>query len=1063
MVLVKDKTGYKNLSELITLSYTEGFYRKPRIDKESLEKHKEGLLIMSACVQGEIPMLLLRGQKEQAYEAAKWYKDQFGEDYYIEVQNHGLPIQVEVLPDLIQLAKDLEIPLVASNDVHYLDKDDADAREILICLQTNNVLSDPNRPMKKQTEEMYLKSFEEMNELFKDIPEAITNTHEIAAKCNFDFVLGEYTYPEFDVPDGMTIDGYFEKICRDGFEKLKPSLDGKKKSLETYEERLTYEIDKIREMGFPGYFLIVWDIIRFCYEEGIAVGPGRGSVVGSLVSYCMSITTVDPLDYDLIFERFLNPERISMPDIDLDFDPDRRAEVIEYIRQKYGEESVCQIVTFGKMKAKMAVRDIGRVLEIPLANVNKLAKMLPEGPKVDLKEELENNDELIKEIKQVENADKLMDFALKLENNVRHTSMHAAGVVIAPKKLTEFMPLYKTRDDIVSQYEKEEVEEIGLLKLDILGLKTLTIIKNILSQIKDIEGIEVDLSTAPLDDEKTYKVFQAGETDGIFQFESSGMRDFLKRSKPDKIEDLIALNALYRPGPLESGMADEFVKRKLGKVPITYIFPELEEILNDTYGIIVYQEQVMLISVTIAGFSLGKADGMRKIMGKKLEHKLVEVEKEFMEGAEKKGFNKKKCAELFSQIKTFARYGFNKSHSTAYGFLAYHTAYLKAHYPVYFMSAHLTNEAAKTSTTSKVIQYISESRKMNISILPPSINKSYENFRVESKSSIRFGLKGLKSCGDAALASILAAREAGGEFKDFSDFLTRIDLSKVNKGVVESLIKSGSMDDFGIHRSVLFASLEDSVQQAVMIAKKKVDAQKSLFGSDFALNKITINPAIVNDPEWSESELIQGEKEIAGMYLTHNPIERFSNEIQKISNTDINHIVSGEFTGEKVKIGGAFTSISQRKSKTGNFYGEMFFEDLSGRIKVLAFKKSWENFRDIVQSDVPYFLEGRLPEGEEATSIFLEDITPLEEFLHKKARKVFVKMDHKDLTDEFSDKLFKLLEKHEGTTPYKLAIYMPDGKNVSLAETGFKGINPTLLMKKEIEDLTGRNKIEIIY
>jgi DNA polymerase-3 subunit alpha len=759
-----------------------------------------------------------------------------------------------------------------------------------------------------------------MRQLFADVPESIDITMDIASRCNYDFKLGKYFLPDFQVPEDSNIDGYFEKICREGFERLRPALEGKKYGIKVYEERLDDEIEKIRQMGFPGYFLIVWDIVRFSKENGIRVGPGRGSVVGSLVSYVTGITAIDPLEYDLIFERFLNPDRISMPDIDIDFDGDRRDEVIAYIRNKYGEENTAQIVTFGKMKAKLAIRDIGRVLEIPLGDVNKLAKMIPEGPKVELKSEIDGSIDLQKELKHVPETKKLINFALKLENNIRHTGMHAAGVVIAPKKLTEFMPLYKTKDDIVTQFEKDEVEEIGLLKMDILGLKTLTIIENALKAIKEVEGKDIDLDNIPLDDEKTFKVFQEGDTDGIFQFESSGMRDYLRRSKPDKITDLIALNALYRPGPLGSGMAEVYVKRKLGKEKVEYLFPQLQEILEDTSGIIIYQEQVMRISVKLAGFAMSKADEMRKIMGKKLTHKLPPVKKAFMEGGGKKGFNKKKLEELFSQMETFAEYGFNKSHSTAYAFLAYQTAYLKAHYPVYFMMANLSSEADKTTTSSKVIRYITEAKKMGIDILPPDINKSGEYFRVESGAAIRFGLKGLKNVGAAAINSILHAREQEGAFRDYSDFITRIDSAKVNKAVLESLIKSGALSCFNLKRRTLFDSVEEVIKQAGIIQKHQALNQKSLFAEGEAA-AVSISKEYLEADEWSEIEIIKHEKEVAGIYITFNPLEKFRDEIIKVSNTDIASIMAGEFKNEIIRIGGVVTEITQKKSKKGAFYG----------------------------------------------------------------------------------------------------------------------------------------------
>ena len=1063
VVLVKNQEGYRNLSELISLSFTKGFYRKPRIDKEVLQKYKKGLVVLSACIQGEIPHKLLQKQEEEAYEAARWYREIFKDDFYIEIQNHFLERQREVLPKLITLSRELSIPLVATNDVHYLNREDADVRDILICLQTNDVLSNPNRPMKKETDQMYFKSYEEMWKLFQDVTGSLDITMDIAAKCNYDFNLGNYYLPEFKAPGNTSIDDFFEGICWKGFERLKPTFEGKKYPIEEYEKRLNYEIEKIREMEFPGYFLIVWDIVQFARKHKIPVGPGRGSVVGSLVAYVMKITTIDPLEYDLIFERFLNPERISLPDIDIDFDGDQRDEVIRYIRETYGEESTAQIVTFGKMKAKLAIRDIGRVLEIPLGDVNRLAKMIPEGPKVELKSEIENNTELQREIKHVPETRKLIDYALKLENTIRHTSMHAAGVVIAPGKLTEFMPLYKTKDDIVTQFEKDEVEEVGLLKMDILGLKTLTIIKKIKEEVKEIENIDIDLENIPLNDEKTFKVFQEGDTDGIFQFESSGMRDYLKRSKPDKITDLIALNALYRPGPLGSGMAEKYVRRKLGKERVEYIFPELEDILEDTYGIILYQEQVMRISVVLAGFSMSKADEMRKIMGKKLTYKLPGIKEKFITGAARKRFNKKKVEELFSQMATFAEYGFNKSHSTAYGLLAYQTAYLKAHFPVYFMSANLSSEAEKTSTYSKVIQYISEARKMGIDVLPPDINKSAEGFRVETRTSIRFGLKGLKNVGPSAVNSILKTRENGGEFKDYSGFITRIDLTKVNKAVLESLIKSGAMDCFKIKRRAMLDSVEEVIKQGAVIQKHKSLNQKSLFSSG-ETSRIVISKKYLESEEWTEREIIKYEKEVAGIYITYSPLEKYRNEIEKVSNTTISKVEAKEFGNEIVKLGGVITDYTQRKSKKGAFYGELFFEDLSGRIKVLAFKDKWAQLKETIKEDHPYFLEGRIPDsGDISPNIYLEHLTDLGEFLKKKARKILIKLDYDQLNDSFNEALRERLNRNRDSVPYLIVITNAEGKQVFVRSDEGEGLKATLSMKKGIEELTSENSVEILF
>jgi len=1064
VVLVKNETGYRNLSELITRSFTEGFYRRPRVDKELLARHHDGLVVMSACIQGEIPSWLLVDRWDKAQAAARWYRETFKDDFYIEIQDHGLRKQREVLPRLVELANSMDIPLVASNDVHYIQHEDADAREILICLQTNDVLSNPDRAMRKETEEMFLKSAEEMRAVFPNLQNSLDITLDIASKCQFEFKLGTYFLPEFKVPDTQTIDGYFEHICWQGFAAIKERLSGKKNDLTVYRQRLEYEIEKIREMGFPGYFLIVWDIIRFARDRGIFIGPGRGSVVGSLVAYTMGITGIDPLDYDLIFERFLNPERISMPDIDIDFDPERREEVIQYIRDRYGNDSVAQIVTFGRMKAKLAIRDIGRVLEIPLSTVNQLAKLIPEGPGVELKSEIRQNNELRREIQRIEKAPELIEYALKLENNVRHTSMHAAGVVIAPKKLTEFMPLYKTRDDIVTQFEKEEVEQIGLLKMDILGLKTLTIIKNILQSLAEREQVHIDLEHIPLDDRKTFKIFQAGDTDGIFQFESSGMRDYLKRSHPKRIEDLIVLNGLYRPGPLKSGMADSYVNRKLGREDVTYIFPELEDILKDTYGIIVFQEQVMRISVDVAGFAMSKADEMRKIMGKKQVEKIPAIEKAFIEGAARRNHAKKKVEELFSQMRTFAEYGFNKSHSTAYAYLAYQTAYLKAHFPVYFMAAHLSSEAEKTSTSSKVIQYISEAKKMGFQILKPDINRSEVAFSVESASAIRFGLKGLKNIGESALHSILESREQGGDFKDFSDFMTRIDLTRVNKTVLESLVKSGALDCFAVKRRVLFESLEDAVKQALLIEKRRDTRQKSLFSAEDDLLQVTIPAHLMQEAEWSEKELIQYEKEIAGIYITHNPLEKYRNEIRKVSNTTIFNILNREFSGETVRLGGVITNLKQRKSRRGDMYGELFFEDLSGRIKVFAFKDRWAAIRPDLELDTPYLLEGRLPQGHDSDfTVYLESLTDLDTLMRRKARQVTINIRYEKLNPEFNQKLKERLKRNCDSVPYAIMIYRSDGYRTVIQSAPGEGLRATVSMKRDLERLTGENSVEIFY
>jgi DNA polymerase-3 subunit alpha len=1069
LVLVRNDQGYRNLCELITASFLEGFYRKPRIDKELLARHKDGLLVMSSCIQGEIPYHLLRGQEDKAKAAALWYRETFKDNFFIELQDHGLAEQQQVLPQLVALAQACDVPLAASNDVHYLTREDADAREILICLQTTDVISNPDRPMKKETDQLYFKSGEEMARLFARVPGCLENTFEIASRCSFEFKLKKYFLPAFTTPGKLSVDDYFERLCLEGFERIQHQYLAKAKHLKhsrkEYQERLLYEIEKIREMGFPSYFLIVWDIIRHAKEAGIPVGPGRGSVVGSLVAFVMGITHIDPLEYDLIFERFLNPERISLPDIDIDFDAERREEIITYIREKYGEDNVAQVVTFNRMKAKLAIRDIGRVMEVKLADVNRLAKLVPEGPKVELQEAIDKTPDLQREIAHSPQFARLIDYALRLENNIRNTGKHAAGVVIAPRKLTEFMPLYKTREDITTHFEKEEVENIGLLKMDILGLKTLTIIRNIIQEVREREGRVIDLENIPLLDAKTFKIFQKGDTDGIFQFESSGMRDYLKKSKPSRIEDLIVLNALYRPGPLQSGMADVYVNRKLGREKISFLFPELEEILKDTCGIIVFQEQVMQISVRIAGFSMSEADEMRKIMGKKEVSKMPAQEKKFLERAGRKGYDKKKVEALFGQMKTFAEYGFNKSHSTAYAYLAYQTAFLKAHYPVYFMSAHLSSEADKTTTSSKIIQYISESKKMGIDILPPDINKSHETFHVEGDGAIRFGLIGLKNVGSAALGIILGARAEGGEFRSFNDFVNRIDLSKVNKGVLESLVKAGAYDGFGIKRRALYEGIGEVLRRAAAVSRSRSRNQMPLFSEAIADDYIPRELLALE--EWPESEMIKGEKEIAGIYVTHNPLEKFSSEIRKVSNTTIQAIQTHEFKGEVIKLGGVVTEFARRTSKKGDAYGEIYFEDLTGRIKVLCFKDRWRDLEKELKVDVPYFLEGRSRSGgsdtESEETVYLENLQELEGMLKKKARKIVITIGYEQIDETFNERLMQKLEKNRDSVPYMVVVNHPDSARVVINSEPGQGVRATAAMKKDIEKLTGPNSVEILF
>ncbi|HPP24811.1 MAG TPA: DNA polymerase III subunit alpha, partial [Candidatus Saccharicenans sp.] len=781
ILLVKDERGYRHLCQLITSAYLEGFYYRPRIDKDILREHSSGLIALSSCLKGEINDFLVKDMDDKAEAAARQYLEIFGEgNFYLEIQDHGLPDQKKILPKIVDLAHRLGIPLVATNDVHFLQKEDAQIQDILLCIQTGKKLSDPDR-MHFSSDQFYLKSSAEMRELFKDYPEALDNTRHIAARCNFEFPFGSHFLPHFEAPDHKNLRDYFEEIARQGFEARLPLIKEKinngqsAHTLEEYQQRFEREIKLIEQMGFEGYFLIVWDMIKAARDRGIPVGPGRGSAAGSLVAYCLSITQIDPIEYDLLFERFLNPERISLPDIDIDFCGRRRQEIIDYVTEKYGRENVCQIVTFGTMAARQAIRDAGRVMEIPLNEVDRVAKLIPaQGPEANIEGALKSVPELKEIYQKNERMARLLDVARKLEGQVRHPSIHAAGIVITPKPLVEFIPLYQsTRGEITTMFPMGDIEAIGLLKMDLLGLRNLTVISDALKLIEQETGQKIDLDKIPLTDPETFRIFQQGATDGVFQFESYGMKELLRRFKPEQFRDLIALNALYRPGPLKSGMTEEFTQRKYHPERINYEVPQLEPILKETLGIIVYQEQVMRVAVDLAGFTLAEADVLRKAMGKKVKEIMKSQQDRFVQGARKKGITAAKAEKIFDQIAQFAEYGFNKSHSAAYAYLAYQTAYLKAHYPAHFMAALLTSEAEK-GDTDQIIKYVNECRELGINVLPPDINYSHYHFSVEGQN-IRMGLSAIKNVGENTIKEIIALREKKGGFKNLFDLFEEYD------------------------------------------------------------------------------------------------------------------------------------------------------------------------------------------------------------------------------------------------------------------------------------------------
>src|SRR5580700_2087935 len=833
VLLCENAEGYKNLVKLVSAGFLEGFYYKPRIDYDLLAQHSKGLIALSACLRGAVTENLVEERPDQAREAAHKLRDIFGkENFFLEIQDQGLEIEKRVNPKIVSLSRETGIPLVATNDCHYLRHTDAHAQEVLLCIQTGKTMSDTHR-MKFATDQFFFKTAEEMAQLFGEIPEALERTVAIADRCNVKIDAVQNSFPDFQVPEGHTVDTYFEAVSREGFASRVPVLEAQakagalRKTLAEYETRLSNEIRMIQKMRYTGYFLIVWDFIRHARSQGIPVGPGRGSAAGSLVSYALRITDVDPLQYDLLFERFLNPERVSMPDIDIDFCMRRRGEVIEYVTGKYGRSNVAQIITFGTMAAKAAIKDVGRAMDLPYGEVDRIAKLVPAQLNITLEEALKQSAQLKSLIDGDARYTDLMQVARRLEGLARHASTHAAGVVISPEPLTNIVPLYKSnRDEITTQYDMKGLEHIGLLKMDFLGLTTLTVLDDTVRMIEHNRGARIDLSTLPLDDAATYKLFASGETTAIFQFESHGMRDILRRYQPTRLEDLTALNALYRPGPIQGGMIDDFINRKHGKKKVAYDLPELKEILEETYGVILYQEQVMQIANRLAGFSLGEADILRRAMGKKNHAEMAAQREKFLAGCATRKVPPKKAEKIFDLMAEFAGYGFNKSHSCAYALLAYQTAWLKTHYPVEFMAALLTSE---TGNTEKVVKYINEARGMGIRVLPPDVNSSDLDFTPVGEA-IRFGLRAIKNVGENTVTGILQARETLGRFTSIYQFCDHVDPRLLNKRVLESLIKSGAMDSLGARRSQMFAVIDRSMEKAQRRQREKISGQHGLFG-----------------------------------------------------------------------------------------------------------------------------------------------------------------------------------------------------------------------------------------
>ena len=1070
VLLCENQQGYRNLIKLVSTGFLDGFYYKPRIDKDLLAQHSSGLIALSACLRGDINETLVAERYDEARRLAYEYSDMFGRgNFYLEIQDHNLDLDRVVIPHLSRLSKESGIPLVATNDAHYMRKDDARAHEVMLCIQTGKTMSDTGR-MRFTQPEFFLKSRAEMAKLFGEFEGALDLPWEIAQRCQVKLEKVKEPFPKFDVPEGHSTDTYFEYVARQGFEKRRPRLEAMRKGgalkhdLAEYAERLDREIKTIQQMKFSGYFLIVWDFIRFAKSRAIPVGPGRGSAAGSLVSYAMEITDIDPLEYGLLFERFLNPERISMPDIDIDFHTRRRGEVIQYVTEKYGREQVAQIITFGTLGARQAIKDVGRALDIPFADVDKITKLVPGVLNIKLKDAIEQEPGFNEAARKDTRVQEVLEVAQRLEGMARNCSMHAAGVVISPVALKDLVPLYKTnKDEIVTQYDMVGLEKLALLKMDFLGLTTLDIIQDALELIAEHTGRRLSIEDFPLDDPKTYEIFSKGYTSGVFQFESRGMRDILRKYQPTRIEDLCALNALYRPGPIQGGMVDDFIDRKHGRKRVAYDVPELKQILEETYGVIVYQEQVMQISNLLAGYSLGDADLLRRAMGKKKAEEMAKQRDRFIKGAVERGFPQKKIEKIFDLMEQFAGYGFNKSHSAAYAYLAYATAYLKAHYPLEFMSALLTSE---TGNTAKVVKYINECREMGISILPPDINQSHRNFTpayAATPPAIRFGLSAVRNLGDAAAVSIFKARTEA-PFTSLYDLCERVDLASVNRRIIESLIKAGAFDSLGGNRGQLFAVIDNAMENGQRVWRDRESGQTGLFGGIFEESGPVEHP-LPNLPDWTPEQKLSAEKEMLGIYVSGHPLDQFNDKIAELATHDTESL-EGLDKGTDVALCGILTGIQRRRNKEGKPWAAMQLEDRKGAIEAMAFTTQYDKLLQFLVEDKAMLVRAQvLPEDNAPPKLSIQDLVPLELARVNLPTLISIRVNlgsngnSNGLTDKAAA-LHELFTRKQGATEVRLRIEKPRDFSVILDVPA--KVRPDKEFKAEVERICGPEAIEVL-
>ena len=1069
ILLAKDKEGYQNLIKLVSKAYVQGFYYKPRVDIDEIRKHSKGIIALSACLAGDVSQALMNRNYDKAKNIALKYKEIFGKDnYYIEIQDHNLPEQKEVNRELIRLSKEIDVGLVATNDVHYVRKEDSKIHDILMCIQMGKTVNDPTR-MRFGSDEFYLKSREEMETVFPEVQEALDNTVKIADMCNVEFDFNTIHLPKYDVPDGYTPMEYLRMLCFKG-------LEGRYKNPSPeITDRLEYELGVIEKMGYVEYFLITWDFINFARENNIMVGPGRGSAAGSIVSYTLYITDIDPIKYSLLFERFLNPERISMPDIDIDFCYERREEVIDYVKRKYGEDHVAQIITFGTMGAKAAIRDVGRVLDISYNKVDNIAKEIPFALGMTIDKALDTNPNLRKLYEEDNETKEIIDVSRKIEGMLRHASTHAAGVVISKKPIDEYVPLYKHQDAITTQFTMTTLEELGLLKMDFLGLRTLTVIRDALDLIEKNHNIKIDFSSMEYDDPKVYELLSSGNTLGVFQLESGGMRSFMKQLKPDNFEDIVAGISLYRPGPMDS--IPNYINNKNNPENVEYLHEKLKPIMEVTYGCLVYQEQVMQVVRDLGGYSYGRSDLVRRAMGKK-KMDVMEKERQYfihgkfddngeleIAGCVRNGVPEEIGNKIFDDMIDFAKYAFNKSHAAAYGVLAYETAYLKAHYPVEFMAALITSVMGNTD---KVVEYIRECNNLKIGVLKPDINKSFTKFSVED-NNIRFGLAAVKNAGVNVLNNIIAERENGGEFKDFNEFCKRLDSKDSNKRIIESLIKCGAFDEMGNNRASLLLGFEKLLESIALDRKKNLVGQVSLFDGfemDASINNDIQNMyKLPQVKELEEKEKLYLEKEVLGMYVSGHPLSQYKDKLKKnttINNADLNDIkedyVSYLNLNEKeVTMGGIVINKTIRTTKRNDLMAIIELEDLYGVIEVIVFPQVLQKYNTIIQEDKTIYIKGRLSiKEDENAKLIARDIIDMNESINQEKPTLYLKINSIENKDLVND-LISVVTKYKGDND--IYIYAENIKQMYKWNHIKVNINENLI--NELQNILPRTSIKV--